>query len=315
LTERISIGITPMLESVSFVDTEALTTIVSDATGGDIVGAGAQNVTTITSKNARSLAISALLGAQYRFAKGWAAGASLQFPSLAFAGDYEAARSAETTISDASEYVQDQGDARFRYPLRLAAGVAGTLPSMSFELDVFFHAGSARFAEVNSTREFLRISDGVVSELGSEPATQMERVRPTVNVGFGVDVPLGKKWSVVSGVLSDFSGLPARAARADDDASLFRSRVNAVHASGGVAWTPRVGSIMLGLRGMYGRGELALSDPRTLPTQRVAVDQTLWGLALVISGQVTLGLLAMVDPTGIVKEQAQEEQAPKRPKP
>lgn len=314
LSERLSVGITPMLEVVAFDDREAVTTILSDATSvDDLVGASAQNVTSIMTKRASSVGLSALIGAQYHFSKLWAAGLSLQFPSLSFTGEYDASRSAESALLDAAEYTQDRGEARFRYPFRVAAGLAGAVPGMTFELDAYFHTGKSNFAEINSTRETLGIGSGVVTALTSESTTELERVRPTVNVGFGVDVPLGKNWSLVSGLLTDFSGLEPRRSQTLADASLFRSRVNSVHGSVGVAWTPRVGSILLGVRGMYGAGELALSDPRSLPTERVAVDQTLWSLALVISGQVTLEMLAMVDPTGLVQEPV-EKQKPKNSK-
>jgi hypothetical protein len=303
VSEKLSIGLTPMIQKVSFHDTEAVTTLVSDAaSGGEIVGASTRNVTSVMTKSANSYGVSMLIGAQYRFAKRWTAGLSLETPSVALFGDYSASRSAETTTSDASEYMQGSGTSRFSYPPRLAAGLAGALPFMSFELDAYFHAARSRFAEIETTREVLSTSGGVATSLTKENVTQIEDVRPTVNVGFGVDVPFARHLSVVSGVLTDFSGLEPRRSGASADSTLFRSRLDAVHASVGVAWTPAVGSILLGVRGMYGAGEFAVSDPRTLPTARIASDQTLWGVALVVAGQLSLEMLALVDPTGLVKD-------------
>lgn len=302
ITDWLSVGITPMLENVSFEDSEAVTTIVSESSD-DPIGSNARNVTSIMNKKASSFALSGLLGFQVQLGKRWTFGVSAQPPSLPITGSYEASRSAETTSSEASEYMQETGDARFRYPLRIAAGLAGVLPFGTFEFDAYFHSGKSNFAQIDSTRDILSIdTDGFVSDLASEPVSIRESVRPTLNVGFGVDIPFEKNWSFLSGVLTDFSGLTPRKSGVYADDALFRSRINSVQASLGVAWMPRVGSIMLGVRGHYGEGELALSDPRTLPTQRIAADQKLWGLALVLSGQLSLEMLALVDPTGLVKD-------------
>jgi hypothetical protein len=303
LSEKLSLGITPMLQEVSFHDTEAVTTITSDATSREeLVGSYAENATSVMTKDARSYGVSLLFGLQYRVASRWILGLSLETPSLALFGDYSASRSAESTTSDATEYMQDSGTARFSYPPRIAAGIAGALPFMTFELDAYFRAARQDFAEVESTREILAISGGTVTGIASDDVTERERVRPTLNVGVGVDVPFARNLSVISGLLTDFSGLEARRSGTIADATLFRSRVNAVHGSVGLAWTPRAGSLLFGIRSMYGKGELAVSDPRTLPTTRLASDQTLWGIALVVAGQLTLEMLALVDPTGLVKE-------------
>jgi len=135
-------------------------------------------------------------------------------------------------------------------------------------------------------------------------------------VGLGVEVPIRPTWSIVSGVLTDFGGLRQRQNGTLVDENLFRNRIDSVHASLGVAWTPRAGSVLLGVRGFYGEGEMAVTDQRVIPPPRVAAPQSQWGLSLVVSGQLTLELLAEADPTGLVKKAAgPAAAAPPKPEP
>lgn len=306
-TERLSIGVTPMLQEVSFRDTETVSSLISDQPNlADVVGSTGTSTASLLTKRAAAFGLSALIGVRYLPARHWKMGLSLETPSLHLAGSYSAVRSSESTTDDRAEYLQDEGSARFTYPLRLAVGLAGLLGKVGFEANAYLHTGRADFASVSSTRDHVQLSGGTFSSIEQSQVSFEERVQPVVNVGVGVEVPLAGDWAFLTGVLTDSSGLAPRRSGDSVDDLLFRSRYDAVHASLGVSWTPRVGSILLGVRGLYGAGEITDTNLSITPPERRAFDQSLWGVSLVISGQITLEMLGALDPTGLVEKSVGE---------
>jgi len=305
LSENVSIGVNPMLEEVGFRDVEGIGSVLTDdASLADAIGSSGQSVTSIMTRKASAFAVSALVGVRWRLNEDFSLGASFHSPSWHITGGYTGTRSSEAISSPTEQYAQETGSARFTYPLRLALGVAGRIKGVRFEANAFYHEGRSDFAQIQADRTTVTVDDGVIAEATKESIRYQEAVRPVANVGLGVDIPLNPSWSLVSGVLTDFGGLRSRQNGSLVDETLFRNRLDAVHGSVGVAWTPRAGSLLLGVRGFYGQGEMAVADPRTIPPLRVAAPQSQWGLALVVSGQITLELLAAADPTGLVKKAA-----------
>lgn len=302
LSDRVSIGVNPMLEEVGFRDTEGVASVLAESNLEDAVGSPGKSTSNVLVRRASSYAGSLLVGARWRVGSGFALGASLQSPSLHFWGNYSASRSLEATTSSAEQYAQDKGSMRFDYPLRVALGLSGHVGKVRFEVDGYFHGGRGDFAAVDAKRSMVNLDGGVIEEAATTDLAIREGVRPVANLSLGVEVPVRPTWSIVAGVLTDFGGLRPRQGRSLVDDTLFRSRLDAVHGSVGVAWTPPAGSVLLGLRGFYGQGEFAVTDPRTLPPTWIASPQSQWGLALVISGQLTLEMIATADPTGLVKK-------------
>ena len=316
LSDHISIGVSPMLEEVNYKDIEGIATILTnDASLADAIGAEGQSLANMITGRASAFALSAIAGVQWRLTDDFVLGASLHTPSLHVTGSFTGHRSSEAVSSPVEQYVQEKGSARFSYPMRIAMGIAGKIKGVTFEADAYFHTGMGDFAVINVNRQFVTVDDGVISEAGSEPATYQEGVRPVFNVGLGAEIPLSDRWAIVTGFLTDFSGLRRRQNGSALDETLFRSRVDALHGSLGVAWTPRAGNVLLGVRGFYGEGEMAINDPRTIPPLRLAAPQATWGLSLVLSGQLTLELLAEADPTGLVKRATTPKPAAKAQKP
>lgn len=305
LSDRVSLGINPMLEEVGFRDLEGIASVLTDdASLEEAIGSPGQSISSVITRDASAFAFSALVGVRWRVSDTFAVGASLHSPSLHLWGSYFGSRSSEATTSPDEQYAQESGSARFTYPMRLALGVAGRLGGVRFEANGYYHEGRSDFAEIQATRSAVSLENGVIAEAGQTPATYREGVRPIANIGLGVEVPIRQSWSLVSGVLTDFGGLYPRRSGTAADENLFRNRIDAVHASLGVAWTPRAGSVLLGVRGFYGQGEMAVTDQRVIPPPRVAAPQSQWGLSLVVSGQLTLELLAEADPTGLVRKAA-----------
>lgn len=316
LSEHLSIGVNPMLEEVGYKDIEGIQTVVTgDSALADAIGEGGQSLSNIITGRAGAFALSVLGGVQWRLSDDFVLGASLQSPSLHVTGSYEGHRSSEAVSSPVEQYVQEKGSARFTYPTRLALGIAGKVQGVTFEVDGYFHGGRDDFAVVSATRQFVTVDDGIITEAASEPALYQEGLRPVVNVGVGAEIPLSSTWAIVTGLLTDISGLRPRQNGSSLDSTIFRNRLDAVHGSVGVAWTPRAGSVLMGMRGFYGEGEMAITDPRQVPPLRIAAPQAQWGLSFVLSGQLTLELLAEADPTGLVKKAAAPKPpAPKSPK-
>jgi hypothetical protein len=316
LSEQISIGFNPMLEEVGYKDMEGIQTVLTDdAALSDALGADGRSLSNIITGRAGAFALSVLAGVQWRLSDDFVFGASLHTPSLHVTGSYEGHRSSESVSSSVEQYVQEKGSARFTYPMRIALGIAGKVKGITFEADGYFHGGRDDFAVINATRQFVTVDDGIITEAASEPTVYQEGVRPVVNVGVGAEIPLSSSWAIVTGLLTDFSGLRPRQSGSSLDETLFRSRLDAVHGSLGVAWTPRAGSVLMGMRGFYGEGEMAIADPRQAPPLRLAAPQAQWGLSFVLSGQLTLELLAEADPTGLVKKAAGPSPPPTPQKP
>jgi|GEM_PF-894965 len=302
LSKDLSLGVSPMLEEVSFNDTEAIATITADASLAEAVGSPGKNTANIAYRKASGYALSALVGARYRPSPNLALGVSLLTPSLSLGGSYRGTRSFEATRSDSEEYSQERGSAHFGYPLRLALGLAATFGRVGFEINGFFHTGRNDFASFDASRAAVGVNSGIITSAGTEPIHYQEAVQPIVNAGVGLEYKLSKKWSLLTGLLTDFSGLRPRASVGSS--AIFRSQMDAVHGSVGVAWKPRAGSVLLGVRGFYGEGDMVTSSPRSLPVEQVVASQSHWGLSLVISGQLTLEMIAEADPTGLLKKAA-----------
>jgi len=311
LSDAVSIGVTPMIEEVGFRDFEGIASVLTnDATLDEAVGSAGQSITSVLARRASTFAVSALAGVRWRLSDAFSMGASLHSPSWHLWGSYSGSRSSESAVTPLEQYAQETGSARFTYPMRLALGIAGRLPGVNFEANGYYHEGRSDFAQVQANRSVVTLADGIITEAGTEPTIYQEAVRPVANFGLGVEVPFMPEWAIVSGVLTDFGGLHPRQNGSLVDQTLFRNRMDAVHASVGVAWTPRAGNVLLGLRGFYGEGEMAVTDPRVVPPMRIAAPQSQWGLSLVVSGQITLELLAEADPTGLVKKAAGPAAAP-----
>jgi len=305
LSKQVSFGVTPMLEEVGFRDMEGIASVLTDdASLADAIGSPGQSLSNVITRRASAFALSAIAGVKWRLSDAFSFGASIHSPSWHITGSYAGTRSSEAASSPTEQYAQERGSARFTYPMRLALGIAGRIKGVRFELDGYYHGGRGDFAEVQVNRTEVTVQNGTITAATTVPARYNEAVRPVANFGLGAEIPLVPTWSLVTGILTDFGGLNARQNGTLVDQNLFRSRLDAVHASLGVAWTPRAGSVLLGVRGFYGQGEMAITDTRNIPPARLASPQSQWGLSLVISGQLTLELLAQADPTGLVKKAA-----------
>lgn len=300
----LSLGVTAMLEDVSLKDTEALATLVAETeVPSQALGQPGEQATDVLFRKAHSFGVSALVGLRYQLSDKFGMGLSLQTPTLPLVGSYSGAWSTESVPGDDEEYQRESGSARFVYPLRLALGVAGTLGKSRFEINGYFHSSRNDFLQVNATRDRVRLTQGQISQVDyGDSVVHRESTRPVANVGLGLEVPLRREWSLLFGFLTDFSGLRPRPERQAADAELFRNRTDLVHGSLGVAWTPPIGSLLFGTRFYYGEGELALADATGVPPVLQAYKQSRWGLSLVLSGQLSLQMLALADPTGLVKK-------------
>lgn len=305
LSERWSVGVTPMLQDVDFYDLEIVSRIdgsIADPSLG-MAGAGVS----VVDKRAGGLAGSVLAGVQFAPSGQVRIGAAIESPGLHLAGGYAATRSSETVQGTREEYVEELGTARFQYPLRAAVGIAAQLPWFFFEFDTHFHAGRRDFVVFDGRRNRGSIEGGVAEDISATDVVTRESVRPVLNVGLGVDVPINAHWSAVFGILSDLTGQAEQRTVRNADERIFRSRMDAIHGSVGMAWTPRAGSLLFGARGFFADGTLLLTDAEQARAPSVLVDQNNWGIGIGIAGQFSFEMLTRVDPTGIVKKTIEGE--------
>jgi hypothetical protein len=304
VNEWLSVGVTPMLQQIDYSDQEAIATLTADAGGTNpLIGAQGQSATTTSARRGSAFAGSALFGVQITPRPGWKTGISLETPGLFFGGSYSAVRSAEGALGSEEQYMQERGTFRAQYPLRAAFGVAGRLPWFSFEANAYLHGARNDFIQIETSRDTVSFTGDVVSSRSSEDTKTLEGVRPVMNLGLGIQVPVHREWAVLGGFLTDFGGLTPRKSGPADDL-VFRSRRDRVHASVGVAWHPPAGTIMFGVRGFVGQGQLAVASALSADSTRQILNEDEWGLSLVISGQLSLEMFARLDPTGLVEKAA-----------
>jgi hypothetical protein len=87
-------------------------------------------------------------------------------------------------------------------------------------------------------------------------------------------------------VQTDFSGIHPRQTRQAEDV-LFRQHKDAIHSAVGVTTYGEAGRLLVGVRGHLASGNVLVADPTLDDPQFVAVNQSEWGLNLVISGSLT----------------------------
>jgi hypothetical protein len=228
-------------------------------------------------------------GATYHLTREITLGLSIRTPTFVHVHDH-IDTSYDASFEDAtatSRLWQAEGEFSARPPPRLALGLGVEAGRLRLELDGFLYAGQSDFARAEMARDVLEVSAGQAAARRQERLVVSEDVDPVVDAGLGVEYFVARDVSLVSGVGFDASALSELRSVAPET-RLFRSRGDIYHAAFGVAVYGGVGDVMVGFRGDYMSGQMAVVNAFVDPNRLEVVDAREWGLTLVLAGRLGL---------------------------
>ncbi len=246
--------------------------------------------------NAESLAFVPVLGMQAKLWSRLWAGVGVAVPSVHFWGRRRGNGSVELSRPSAdgqtfTERVETTAASTFRQqaPFRITAGLAWEdRERFSAAADVTYRArrhdalhypsisDESYRASGDVTRHYTRRQDPIVADL-----------EHSIDLSFGVEVPLGELLSVRAGGFTDFANTePLRAGRGDD---WNRLRVDQLGGSLGLGLNLGSFDTTLGMVYARGSGKMGAVDPENLDSaeQVVPVRAVQHSLFLVLSGTIT----------------------------
>lgn len=213
-------------------------------------------------------------------------GAALTTPSQHLIGKY----TSQTLLSLGQQHgygiAQDDGDFRFNNPGSLRLGLAFSWPTFLIEVNGSFYGPQDQRARANFDRRLAAFADDSAAvESGRSNVT--EKGQAVTNVSVGSEYFLAPDFSVLAGLGTDFSGLYQRADQNVGEI-LFRQSRDSLYGSLGMSSYGRRGRLLLGLQGQYSWGKVLVADPSLEIPKFVALDQSFWSVALVVSGQINI---------------------------
>ncbi len=301
LSEKFQIGFTQVITSIRLEDASSIATLFERD------GFARETVSTFVRSGVAN-STSMVAGLTYSPSERWRIGASVQTPALHLFGSYTGQQATQSPDGSQSVIFQEDGDLQIQYPARLALGIAGLFTDWLFEINGFFHAYREDFARADFDRIEVRV-DGGTATVNPQLATIRQQVRPVVNVGAGAEAYFSPDLSILGGVVTDFTGLPKFGPSVASQ-TLFRSRLNAVHASLGLSTHGKEGDLLFGVRGTYAKGQVLALSAEAADAALVPLDQTAWSVAFIISGRIDL--VHLVDAVRGVQESVLDASAPAR---
>lgn len=276
-----SIGVSARIENTRFQDQTTASVLSTRGEAAEI-----QTITQARSSSSWDSAIT--IGMTHAISRVVTVGASLTTPALHFLGFHKGSESFSPIAGQPTTLVQDTGDFRYNQPAALRLGMAFFWPTLQIEVNGNFYGAQQVLAEAKFDRGETEVEVAGESLAGQtfSRGSLVEHGAPVTNLSIGVEKFIESDYSLIFGLLTDFSGLIARQEVRPANA-LFRQRKDAVHASFGVASYGTYGHVLLGLRGFFASGEVLMADA-SAPTPTFAVlPQTDFGLGLIVSGQIS----------------------------
>jgi len=214
-------------------------------------------------------------------------GAALTTPSQHLLGRYTSQTLVALRTPQGYGVVQDDGDFRYNNPGSLRLGLGFSWPKLTIEVNGSFYGPQQQRARANFDRRLVAFDENSTTATESGRASVTEKGKPITNLSVGAEYFISPDFSVLGGASTDFSGLYNRTNQAPGD-MLFRQSRDAVLGSVGLTSYGRRGRLLLGLQGQYSWGKALVADPSLVQPEFVALDQSYWSLAFVISGQINL---------------------------
>jgi hypothetical protein len=283
LSDRLAVGASVFVTRSKYRDFVNASTVVADAATGAAVAASYHS-----SLNAYSWELAAHFGVTYRLSDPLTLGVSVRTPAvhLTSGADYGTFTSFDDGAGE-ERIALGEGSYVAKPPPSIGVGVGAEMGRVRVEVDAFLHAGQSDYAKIEIDRNTVGVTGGVVSANAQDDLVLSDDVSAVVNGGAGVEWFVARDLSLLAGFETDVNALSERK-RASIDQRVFRSRLDVFAASLGMAYYGRRGDVLLGLRGDYGSGEIAVVNPFVQPTRLEIVDQHEWGVMLILAGRLSL---------------------------
>ncbi len=250
-----------------------------------LMGGGAAASTLTSGGSGHSFDLTAILGATYRFGKVTVGLAGQIYPLHVF-GSYDGVLSNSFTAGTTNDatVVSANGSFSAPPPVRLSAGVGGTLNKLTAEIDASFDfpRDTAISTTLTGTTTALGGAGAAMNPLS---ATYSVATQPTWNVTAGGEYFLASDFSLLGGIGTNFSGLRGLSPTMTVG-NLAPDRTNWVNASFGIGSYGPAGHILLGAVLGFGWGQAAAINPYVLPNSWAVVDTQSYSALLVIAGAV-----------------------------
>jgi hypothetical protein len=259
-----------------------------------IVDPSAQAVSTSlgAAADGSSLDLAAILGITYRFAAGTTLGASVSIPSLHVTGTYDAyLHNMLTGAGDRAVLSTGHGNFIAPSPLRVAVGLGTESRRLRVEVDEALYVAPA-----DALRADLHV-DTVTAEGGSAQTSSADMsfragAGPVINSSMGIEVLVSPAFSLFGGMSTDFSAAPSIPATSMPSLSTFyQEKTNRVLLSLGLGSHGEASDLLIGTQLNYGWGKALAVNSFAVPTDLAAVDETSFGVLLIVAGNVSLKAL------------------------
>ncbi len=240
-----------------------------------------------TSGSAHAVDVTALLGAIYR-AGVFTLGASFQLPSLHVFGNYNGALHNEYADGTSEQATQTSGSGSFKAPppVRASLGVGFELKRLVMELDGSYDFPISNVIET-SLSGYTTTTSGAAATATPFAATYSIPVRPVLNVALGGEYFVSPALSVVGGVSTNLSAVPALAPTTTLG-NLVPARTNSASASLGLGSYGKGGPLLLGVQLTYGWGEAVTANPYVVPNEWAVVDTQTYSAMVILAGATNL---------------------------
>ena len=263
--------------------------VVDGSSLTSLAGSGAAQSALGTAGSGYSFDVAAILGATYGLGP-WTVGASVQFPAVHVLGRYQATSREEhggmSGVTDVADLTNGSGTFSAPPPTRAALGIGVELPRVTLEVDgsLDLPASSAISTSLRGASTDLAGGQATTSPLG---ATYAIRSRPTANAAAGVEYFLSRTFSLLGGVSTNFSTLPALSPTSSVG-NLVQSRANYAGASFGIGSYGGGADLILGVRLDYGWGQALVVNPYVLPNEWAVVGTQSYAATFVLAGATDL---------------------------
>jgi len=283
LTDRIAVGASVFVTRSKYRNIVNASTVVADDATGAAVATSYQSAL-----NAYSWELAAHLGVTYQLSNPLTLGLSVRTPAVHLVGgaDYGLFTSFDDGAAEERIAIAE-GTYVARPPPSIGVGLGAEAGRVRVEVDAVFHTGQNEYAQIELDRDTVDVSGGVVSARARDKLVLSDDVGAVLNGGAGVEWFVARDLSLLGGIETDVNALPERKASTIDQ-RVFRSRLDVLAASVGMAYYGTRGDVLVGLRGDYGSGEIAVVNPFVEPSRFEIVDQHEWGVMLILAGRLSL---------------------------
>ncbi len=272
VTDRLTIGgsIQAVFDNFSFLNS------VGTTTAGGVLPATSTAFESAAGGN--SFALAGILGVTLTAGR-WTLGGTVQSPDVVYTGHGNTSTYVQFAngTSTSSTYI-GRGDFHAREPTRFGAGLGYKFPGgTTFELDTSFALADGDALDLDTQGTRLDVP-GTANDAAS--VHLHTRFQPTFNAGLGAEIFFNPRYSILTGVGTDFSAVDHL-----DQYSLATSKIDRVFFSLGFgSHTPDGGTLLLGVQGYYGWGSALSPNAYATPPVLAPTSIETYGVLFVIGG-------------------------------